>query len=307
MISEPTISIKRALVTGGTGIVGTPLVSTLTGSGVDVTVLVRSAQAADSPTTDVRYLIGDISENAFIETLENEKFDVVFNVAAAVHGSAKDRAVFFKINVNGVENVVDYCQRTSTRLVHVSTVNVDSYRRGVLKDHYSESKSLAEEVIDTAVQNGLDAVIVRPATVFGSEPGRAGLLVERVLNGSLKVLPAPRRVISPVWAGDLANALVSAATHGGQGQTYTVAGPATDTRSFIRTVANLTGNRVPLVGVPATLVALPLFLLGILSPITRWTPPVTAKGVLADSIHDGRQAADELGFSYSDLSEIFSR
>ena len=153
----------------------------------------------------------------------------------------------------------------------------------------------------------MDAVIVRPGTVFGDKAGRAGLIVDRLLAGSLRVLPVPSRMISPVWTGDLARALVRAAEFGASGATYTVAGPTVSTGAFVAVVATSAGVRAPRVSIPAWAVAVPLQLAWWGRKVTRWTPPVRVEAVRSGSVHDGSSAAHELGFSYTPVSEIFKR
>ena len=210
------------------------------------------------------------------------------------------------MNVTGTEYVIRAARDLGAKLVHVSTVNVDGFRRGVLTDAYATTKAQAEEKVLDATGCGLDAVIVRPATVFGNEPGRAGLVVDRLLSGLLAVLPAPSRMVSPVWAGDLAEALVGAVELGESGQTYTVAGPAMSTGEFVKSVARAADVPAPRISIPAWAIMVPLQLAWWGRNITRWTPPVPVSSIRSESVHDGRTAASDLGFRYTPISEIFA-
>jgi dihydroflavonol-4-reductase len=185
-------------------------------------------------------------------------------------------------------------------------VNVDGFRRGILTDAYAATKARAEELVIDAIKDGLDAVIVRPAAVFGNVEGRAGLIVDRLLSGSLRVLPAPSRLISPVWADDLAEALVGAAKLGKTGETYTVAGPAVSTGDFVKSVSAAADVSAPRASIPSWAVVAPLRLAWLARRITRWTPPVSVESVRSNSVHDGRSAARHLDFEYTPISEIFS-
>jgi nucleoside-diphosphate-sugar epimerase len=176
-----------------------------------------------------------------------------------------------------------------------------------LRDAYASTKSQAEELVLSAAGNGLDAVVARPGTVFGDEAGRAGLIVDRLLAGSLRVLPAPSRMISPVWTGDLATALIKAAALGVSGTIYTVAGPAVSTGEFVAAVSKSAGVRPPRFSIPAWAVVVPLQLAWWGRKVTRWTPPVSVEAVRTGSVHDGSSAAQELGYSYTPVAEIFKR
>jgi uncharacterized protein YbjT (DUF2867 family) len=126
-----------------------------------------------------------------------------------------------------------------------------------------------------------------------------------LLAGSLKILPAPSRKISPVWSGDLADALIAAAKVGLSGRTYTVAGPTLSTGEFVRSVWQSGGLKGPVILIPGWIFAVPLQLAWWAKGVTRWTPPVSVESLLAGSSHDGSEAARELGFEYSTIDMIF--
>ena len=305
MVTNLPVSINKVLVTGATGIVGTPLCSKLAGLGIQVIAYSRNSYGSDLPAS-VRHIRGDILDRAVLANAASGA-DVIFHVAAAVHGSESTLAGFEAMNVTGTANAIGAALGADAMLVHVSTVNVEGFRTGALKDDYASTKARAEELVLGAVKDGLDAVIVRPATVFGSKSGRAGQIVDRLLSRSLRVLPAPSRMISPVWAGDLAVALIKAAELGIVGKTYTVAGPVMSTNDFVRTVSHAAGVPAPRMSIPAWAILGPLQLAWWSRRFTRWTPAVSVESVRSNSIHDGNTAASELGFSYTPISEIFDR
>jgi len=305
MIANPSLYFKHAFVTGATGIVGVPLCNKLSEWRVNVTAYSRSAGKFDMA-PGAEHVQGDILD---VETIAKAAIgaDVIFHVAAAVHGSASSYSEFEAMNVLGTENMIRVARYVGAKLVHVSTVNVDGYREGLLTDAYAATKSRGEELVLEAVSSGdLDAVIVRPAAVFGNVPGRAGLIVDRLLSRSLKVLPAPSRMISGVWSGDLAVALIRAADSGETGKVYTVAGPAMSTREFVDSVCSAANLPAPRISIPGWAVVVPLQLMWWNRKVTRWTPPVTVEAVRNGSVHEGSQAASELGFSYTSIAKIFT-
>ena len=304
MVADAPVRFKHAFVTGATGIVGVPLCEKLIELGVRVTAYSRTAGDFGLPPA-VNHVQGDILDPVELARAVTGA-DVIFHLAAAVHGSATTFADFERMNVTGTEYVIRAARDLGAKLVHVSTVNVDGFRRGDLTDAYATTKARAEEKVLDATGCGLDAVVVRPATVFGNESGRAGLVVDRLLSGLLAVLPAPSRMVSPVWAGDLAEALVGAAELGESGQTYTVAGPAMSTGEFVKSVARAADVPAPRISIPAWAIMVPLQLAWWGRNITRWTPPVPVSSIRSESVHDGRTAASDLGFRYTPISEIFA-
>ena len=303
MVTDPSTGIKHAFVTGATGIVGVPLCQRLVEMGIRVTAFSRTAGDFGLPES-VHHVLGDVlDESAVFDAAEGA--DVIFHVAAAVHGTASTQAEFDRLNVAGTEKVIDVAHDLGAKLVHVSTVNVAGYRRGELDDAYAASKSRAEQLVADAVAEGLDAVIVRPATVFGNQAGNAGMIIDQLLSGTLAILPAPSRRFSPVWSGDLASALIRAAESGETGRTYTVAGPPTSTGKFVKSVCASAGVGGPRLFIPGWMFAVPLQLAWWGKAITRWTPPVSVESLVHGSEHDGSQAAKDLGFSYTPIAEIF--
>jgi nucleoside-diphosphate-sugar epimerase len=303
MVTDPAPRFKHVFVTGGTGIVGLPLCKRLASITTQTTVVSRSSSNHELP-SGTNHVQADVLDFDAVAAAA-QGADVIFHVAAAVHGSASSYAGFEQMNVDGTRNVIRVAREQGARLVHVSTVNVEGFVNGTLTDAYAETKARAERLVLDAVEDGLDAVIVRPATVFGNVSGRAGLIVDRLLSGSLLVLPAPSRMISPVWAGDLANALVRAADSGETGKIYTVAGAPVSTGEFVRTIAENADVAAPKITIPAWIIAIPLKGAWWVRKFTRWTPPVSVEAVRTGSVHDGRAAAEELGFSYTGTAEIF--
>ena len=135
------MSYKRAFVTGATGIVGVPLGRKLADKVSIVIAFSRTTGRFEFP-ANVDHILGDVLDR---ETLERaaEGSGVIFHLAAAVHGSAKDTSEFEDVNVRGTENVISVSRAIGARLVYVSTVNVAGFRNGELLDPYAATKSRA--------------------------------------------------------------------------------------------------------------------------------------------------------------------
>jgi len=305
MITEPTVRYKHAFVTGGTGMIGVPLCTRLSEMGIRVTTYSRKSNPASLP-AEVNHFTGDILDYENLLQAADVA-DVVFHLAAAVHGSETTHEGFSRLNIDGTKNVAKMAQTLGIRMVHVSTVNVGMLENGLISDPYSQTKALSEKAVLSKIESGLNAVIIRPSTVFGNVPGRSGLIVDHVLSGSLKVLVAPSRKISPVWVEDVVTSLICAADVGKTGLTYTIAGPTLSTSDFVKSVSESAGVGSFLGSLSGSFVAVPLQLAWWLKSITRWTPPISVAAVRTDSVHDGSSAADNLGFAYTPISEIFSK
>ena len=137
---------------------------------------------------------GDITDKETIDHLSNYSFDTIINCAACVKHFGNDDTIY-KVNVKGVENLVDFCIKNNKRLIHVSTASVagTTYEGSDLEDKvitesvlnmgqdisnkYVNTKFKAEEIILTNVaRNNLKAKIIR-----------VGNLMSRYVDGEFQI------------------------------------------------------------------------------------------------------------------------
>ncbi|MCR9172293.1 MAG: dTDP-4-dehydrorhamnose reductase [bacterium] len=120
---------------------------------------------------------GDITNKNLIQELVSKNaIDLVINCAAytAVDKAETEKETAFRVNRDGVQNLVDVCQNSGCRLIHISTDYVfpgngtSPYKTddpvaplGV----YGASKLAGEETI---IQSGVEALIIRTSWVFSS-------------------------------------------------------------------------------------------------------------------------------------------
>lgn len=171
----------RVFVTGGTGLVGGPVVRLLRGRGAEVDALVRDeAGAARMRALGATPVFGSVEDPRLWEGID--RGDGVIHVAALV-ASRTPWQTFFQVNVEGTRLAAATARRLGARLVHISSVAVygrqayddpSGSRRegsafGPLEEHdfYARSKRLAEEAVRAEVALGLEAVILRPCVVYG--------------------------------------------------------------------------------------------------------------------------------------------
>ena len=305
MVADPPKIINKVFVTGATGLVGRALVNELISNGIAVSAIVRDEGSAQLPQTvrSVRCNLNDLSP----AHEEISTSDVVLHLAARTPRSGVTSGEYEKTNVDGTTNVISECTRAEKRLVYVSTVNVELFRLGRLRDVYSETKTRAEGMVEDAVANGLDAVIIRPAYVFGNVQGTSGKLVDRILRGRIPVLPAPNRMFCPVFAGDLAKAIRLAAEKGERGSIHTIAGRCTTLKEFVADVCAANAIKPPLLVVPTWLVSIPISIMWRIRRLTRWSPPVTIDSLKTGAVFDGGVASQQLGFEYTSIQTLFDR
>ena len=114
--------MKKVLVTGGGGFVGTALVNSLVERGVEVIVAGRNSYA-HLERLGVRCFTGDIQFREFTDSI-CKKVDTVFHSAAkaGIWGSWRK---YEATNVIGTKNIVDSCRACNIkRLIYTSTPSV---------------------------------------------------------------------------------------------------------------------------------------------------------------------------------------
>ena len=213
--------MSRILITGGAGYFGSVLATRAKAEGHHVRVFDLNAPEDAS----VEHVIGDVRD---IDALRgaSQDIDVVLHNVAQVP-LAKDRELFWSVNVVGTANVLLAARDAGvSKVVHTSSsaifgipesnpVNEETAPKPL--EAYGTAKLEAEFLCRDAVAAGLDVSIVRPRTVLGH--GRLGImaiLFEFVADGSpIFVLGSGDNTYQFVHAEDLADACLRAALRPG--------------------------------------------------------------------------------------------
>ena len=189
---------NTVLVTGGTGVVGGPLMARLPAAS---TICITHERPLESA---ARAVTGDLCKpllglgRADYDALARE-VDCVVHAAAATRFDTT-REEYTAMNVEGTKRVIEFAAHAGARLVHVSSAYVEVTRRppphGVLDPTgYVISKEQAEEAVRAS---GIDWHITRPSYVVADSAGSipAGrqqgfhYFIRALLREDMPVLPA---------------------------------------------------------------------------------------------------------------------
>lgn len=199
--------MKSILVTGSRGFIGGALKNRLISNGINVLEL--------APETD-------LAESESLNSFECQDIDYVFHLAGRtfVPESWEDPHTFYRTNLTGTINVLDFCRRKSIPMTFVSAyLYGQPVKLPISEDHpikpdnpYAHSKYLAEQVCEFyAKEFGVRMVIIRPFNVFG--PGQDEkflipfIIKQAQSNEVIKVKDLePRR--DYIYLDDLIDALV---------------------------------------------------------------------------------------------------
>jgi UDP-4-keto-D-QuiNAc 4-reductase len=172
--------VKRVLVTGASGFVGTTLCDLLTQSGYVVRAAVRDADRCPRQVAE-RVIIGDLREDtSWHEALEG--VDAVIHLAARAHvlGDSRDNAgLYMRANAYATRNLANQAAAVGIRrFVFLSSVKVNgevttthpftSNDEPRPMDAYGESKWAGEKfALAVGEQTGMEVAIVRSPLVYG--------------------------------------------------------------------------------------------------------------------------------------------
>ena len=307
------------LVTGGTGVVGTPVVRYLVESGREVRGLARSEASAtmlaDMGAAPVR---GDIcSPDSLVKAVAG--CDVVYHVAGLVSFCPQFPDRLYQVNVEGTRNVVRAARRAGVRrLVHTSSVvavgekpgtvgSESTPHRGYYLSHYGRSKHQAE-MAAFAEAGDMEVVVVNPSSVQGGgrATGSGGLLLQAV-NGRFKYLVDTP--ISIVDTDDCAQGHLAAEQRGLAGQRYILSGFTLSLRQAVALMSDLTRRRYRIRFIPRGLLAPAGLVADTVGqyvdsvPFCRETVHLMRYG----ASYDGSRARWELGLEYRSPRETFTR
>lgn len=211
-------------VLGGTGLVGTYLVSALADAGHQVRVLTRHRERHRNllvlPTVEV--VTADVFDSAQLKQHFATQ-DTVVNLIGILNERRDNGKGFQHAHVDLADKVIEACQSQGiTRLLHMSALNADA---NAGSSYYLRSKGEAEDHVHAA--SAMQVTSFRPSVIFG--PGdsfinRFASLLKK--SPGMFPLACGQARFAPVYVGDVARAFTQSldnpATYG---QRYNLCGP----------------------------------------------------------------------------------
>ena len=253
--------MKKILVTGGFGFIGSTLVEQLVGeSGVAVHIV---DDMSNSPLVIADYLeqIGSpanlsydcITIERFFGRSDVPRFDEVYHLAAPVGpaGVLQHAGNMVRVVVRDAYLIMDYCLQHKARLLDVSTSEI--YGGGqsgycpettpkivpantTVRLEYAIAKLAAETaIINRCRTQNLKATIVRPFNVAGQRQSpKGGFVLPRFIqqassNRPITVFGDGKAIRAFTNIKDMANGIILAMARGANGDAYNLGNPANKT------------------------------------------------------------------------------
>lgn len=217
---------KVATVFGGSGFLGRYVVQRLAAQGYVVRVAVRDTEAAlflkpMGAVGQVVPLYAPVEQEPAIQRAV-EDAEIVVNLVGIL--AEQRRLQFYHVHKDGAERIARLSAAAGVRhLVHVSAlaadINADS--------HYARSKGQGELAVR---ENFPNAVILRPSVLFGAEDRFFNRFANLAMLSMVIPFVGGSTKLQPIYVGDVAAAVLAAATGQAAGQIVELGGP--DVKTF---------------------------------------------------------------------------
>jgi len=208
----------NALVTGGSGFLGTALIRALLKANWKVKSISRSAPKLKHPNLEI--ILADLSQLRELNQAASGT-DCVFH-CAAIAGIWGSRDLYFKTNVEGTEHVIQACKNQNVpRLVFTSSPSVifDGHSHRNAKESecdypkkwlcaYPESKARAEQKVLAAHQSHqLATCSLRPHLIFGpGDPHLIPRILDKARKGRLRIVGNGQNWVDMIHVDNAAHA-----------------------------------------------------------------------------------------------------
>ena len=282
------MELKKVLLIGGSGFVGSWIANRLSERGIRVIIPTRHRDHTKKITLmpTVYAVEANIHEPEQLASLM-DGVDAVINLVGILHDRDSGQPYGKRFAVAHVELpkkiIAAMKQKGVRRLLHMSALQaaIDA------PSGYLRSKAAGEAAVLSAA-NDLDVTVFRPSVIFG--PGDSFLNTFATLLKLLPILPlacASAR-FQPVYVGDIADAFVASLKDQATfGKTYELCGPRTySLRELVAYTGTLIGQHRPIVALPGSLAYVQAMLLGLLPK-----PPMSPdnlRSMQVDNVTDGR-------------------
>lgn len=168
------------LVTGGSGLVGSALISQLLAQGNKIKAIYNSTSLTISHQNLIPVKCDILDTTALGDAMQG--IIQLYHCAAIVSFNKKNKNKLFKVNIEGTANVVNAALDAGVKkMVHVSSVSAlgrirenetvtekMNWTEESSNSLYAKSKYLGEMEVWRGIGEGLQAVIVNPSLILGS-------------------------------------------------------------------------------------------------------------------------------------------
>lgn len=249
--------MKRVMITGATGSIGTALVDNLLSRGIEVCLILRADSPRNSrlPEHPLLKKIYCVLQNfSSLQNTEQESYDVFFHFAWEGTSGANRQEIAMQVgNIRGALDAVELAKRFHCQ-TFVGAGSQAEYGRveGELKRNtpaypdngYGIAKLCAGQMCrERARQLGIKFHWVRIVSVYGPYDGEQTMImstIAKLLSGARAPLTACEQMWDYLYSADAAEAFYKIGKHGKDGKTYVLgSGTARPLAEYVHTIAHI--------------------------------------------------------------------
>lgn len=310
----------KVLITGASGLLGNHITRLLLSGGHQVRAMIENEKANHGlDALPLEKIICDIRDPLQVHGCLRG-MDVLIHAAADTSVWPSHSEKVYDINVRGTENLIDEAILSNIkRFVYVSSACAfgwgsmqspgtenTGYRRFNYRIQYYDTKLQAQQAILKAVrERNLPAIIVNPTFMVGPFDYKmnAARLVHSIINRKFPGYPPGGRNF--VHAKDVAGAIYNAMESGNIGECYILGNQNLSYRDFFKTVAEASGQKVPMLPIPAILVCLTGLIQSFIATLSGIPPKLgfnMARGACQNAFYSSEKAIEQLHLSRTPIS-----
>lgn len=255
------MQVKEICVLGGSGFLGSAIVTKLAAAGYMVKVLTRRRETAKHlillPNTKV-VECNVLDYKALNNALRGA--DVVINLLGILHQTK--RQSFNIIHQQLPAQLTKICADLHiSRLIQMSSLGASKNA----PSQYLRSKGAGEEALNAA-RNTLNITIFKPSVIFGRGDQFINLFASLIKTLPVILLAKPNAKFQPVWVEDVATCVVKSIENNDTfGKTYTLVGPKVYSfRELVLTIMHTLQLKRPIIGLNDQLSYVQAFLMELL-------------------------------------------
>jgi dihydroflavonol-4-reductase len=267
----------KALVTGGTGFIGSRVVETLLEAGHFVRVLSRKRTSAERwKSARIETVQGDLEiPETVVSAMEGT--DVFYHIGEIknISKAASEKNVRFMKRIiegggsSGVKRIVFISSLTVAGIPSETPANEETVPATVLTDHYTSYKRECERLL-ASNPGGFEYAIIRPAPVYGPGSRYLGRLisaVERFGSIGLPFAGNAKNKAPLIHVKDLARAVyLSGVAASAPSRVFNLTdGFDHSWRDFLACIAECLGRRLRIIPLPPALLKIPAVPLDLIS------------------------------------------
>ncbi len=303
----------KALVAGGTGFIGSHIVTALVARGIQVRILTRKRRSGDdSDQAGIEFRTGNALD---VDSLKNltQDVDLVFSAFGLLGYWGIPERTYREVNVQGVINLLSCCLTSNIRqFLHISSAGVlGPLPDGLVADEsfplnpsnvYEKTKSEAEKrILDWGESHGFPFTIIRPEFVYGPGDLHVLGLFKAVKAGRFYLLGDGKSLLHPTYIDDLIQGIsLCLDNQKALGKTFLITGERPlEVRKLVEIIAQELDVNLPRIKIPVFLARVLAGAFELTARVAHFEPPLTRsrlKFFTENRAFSSEKARTELGY-----------